>query len=328
VDVMKKRAYDNACDPLTRGGAEIRSALRSVCVAVAALVAAAPAPATAQGTVQHLVQFSGDYGYPWSGLVRGADGQLYGAVGLGGKGWGSIIRIDPASPTPGLTTVYAFNGGTDGRYPYGALLLATDGSFYGTTHEGGASGLGTVFKVTSAGVLTTLVSFSGANGKNPWAGVIEGSDGNFYGTTLAGGSADQGTVFRLTPAGALTTLASFNQLNGSQPYGGLVEGSDGALYGTTSSGGAEAAALGTLFRLALVPPAGPGGTWAGVITTLVSFGAPLSTAGAKPLGALLRASDGNLYGATSEGGSLGGGTVFRMTEAGAFTLITPVPASS
>ena len=305
----------------------IRFVLRSVFAAAAAFVAAVPVPAAAQGTVQ-IMPFSNDYGYPWSGLVRGADGQLYGAVMQAGNGWGSIIRIDPASPAPVLTTIHAFNGGTEGRYPVGALLRATDGNFYGTTSEGGASGLGTVFKVTPAGVLTTLASFAGPDGKNPWAGVIEGSDGNFYGTTLAGGSANKGTVFRVTPAGALTTLASFNEINGSQPYGGLVEGSDGAFYGTTSAGGAEAAALGTLFRLTLVPPAGPGGAWSGTITTLFSFGAPSSTAGARPLGALLRAGDGNLYGATSEGGSLGGGTVFRLTEAGAFWLMTPLPALS
>src|SRR6185436_17272813 len=78
----------------------------------------------------------------------------------------------------------------------------------------------------------------------------------------------------------------------------------------------------------LVPPAGPGGAWTGNITTLYSFGAPSSTAGARPLGALLRANDGNLYGATSEGGALAGGTVFRLTEAGAFTLMTPLPQKS
>jgi uncharacterized repeat protein (TIGR03803 family) len=300
MDMMnrQKKDSDNPLDRLTPGGAVIRFALRSA-FAVAAFVAAAPVPATAQGTVQ-MMAFRNDYGYPWSGLVRGADGQLYAAVKEAGNAWGSIIRIDPASPAPVLTTVYVFSNTADGRYPVGELILGSDGNFYGTTSEGGASDSGTVFRITPAGVLTTLASFSGANGKKPWAGLIEGSDGNFYGTTLAGGSADKGTVFRLTPAGALTTLVSFNELNGSQPYGGLVEGSDGAFYGTTSGGGAEAAAQGTLFRLTLVPP-GPGGTWSGDVTTLFSFGAPLSTAGARPLGALLRANDGNLYGATSGG---------------------------
>src|SRR4051812_27464016 len=115
---------------LTPGGAVIRFVLRSAFAAAAAFVAAAPVPATAQGTVQ-MMAFSNDSGYPWSGLVRGADGQLYGAVMQAGNAWGSIIRIDPASPAPVLTTLYAFNGTTDGRYPVGALLRATDGNFYG-----------------------------------------------------------------------------------------------------------------------------------------------------------------------------------------------------
>jgi len=108
-------------------------------------------PAFAQGTLQHLAQFSGDQGVPKAGLIRGADGALYGTTEDGGKGYGSVFRIDPAAATPKLTTVYAFSGGGDGYFVRAPLLLATDGNFYGTTVYGGAADCGTVFKLTPAG---------------------------------------------------------------------------------------------------------------------------------------------------------------------------------
>ena len=63
------------------------------------------------------------------------------------------------------------------------MVQGSDGNFYGTTILGGASSHGTVFQMTSAGVLTTLVSFNNANGAVPLAALVQGTDGNFYGTT-------------------------------------------------------------------------------------------------------------------------------------------------
>jgi uncharacterized repeat protein (TIGR03803 family) len=81
------------------------------------------------------------------------------------------------------------------------LTLGNDGNFYGTTQEGGSSGHGTVFVVTTNGLLTTLYSFTGgSDGRNPTAALTLGNDGNFYGTTsaeLLDGSQGYGTVFRL-----------------------------------------------------------------------------------------------------------------------------------
>jgi uncharacterized repeat protein (TIGR03803 family) len=81
-----------------------------------------------------------------------------------------------------------------------------DGNFYGTTGSGGAhlggDLEGTAFKLTPAGVLTTLYSFGplNSNPSNPFGGLVEGNDGAFYGiTAYSGASAGRGTVFKLVP---------------------------------------------------------------------------------------------------------------------------------
>jgi uncharacterized repeat protein (TIGR03803 family) len=205
------------------------------------------------------------------------------------------------------------NAGNGGIYPFGGVVQYSDGSFYGTTSAGGTAGDGTVFKVTTAGVWTTLVSFTGLNGATPYAKLVLGSDGNFYGTTTAGGSTyvsssntGDGTVFKITPTGTLTTLVSFTGTNGQTPYAKLVLGSDGNFYGTTTAGGSSND--GTIFNV----------TPTGTLTTLVLF---TGSNGASPHGGLVQGSDGNFYGTTHGGGSNAFGTVFSMTSSGNLTTL-------
>src|SRR5579859_6926592 len=83
-----------------------------------------------------------------------------------------------------FTTLYSFTGSNDGAWPEGGLVQGSDGSFYGTTHYGGTNGLGTIFRISSNGFLTSLYSFTGGNdGFIPMDGLVQGSDGDFYGTT-------------------------------------------------------------------------------------------------------------------------------------------------
>jgi uncharacterized repeat protein (TIGR03803 family) len=133
------------------------------------------------------------------GLVQAADGDFYGTTFAGGfSDHGTIFKIDPGGT---LTTLHRFcvqSSCSDGYGPEAGLVQATDGNFYGTTSEGGAYGVGTVFRMTSGGSLTTLHPFDGTDGSYPAASVVQGTNGAFYGTTYLGGANGAGTVFSLS----------------------------------------------------------------------------------------------------------------------------------
>jgi uncharacterized repeat protein (TIGR03803 family) len=192
--------------------------------------------------------------YPAAGLTLGLDGNFYGTAAQSGD----LFEI---ATNGTLENVYYFPGGDFGMNPLGVLLQTSDGSFYGTTSEGGATGNGTVFKFTPGGGFTTLYSFGSVtnfdgsllDGVRPIAGLVMGLDGSLYGATYSGGYSNCGTVFKITTNGALATVAWLDGANGSGPAAALALGTNGNLYGTTQSGGADNA--GVIFQLALVPPA-------------------------------------------------------------------------
>jgi uncharacterized repeat protein (TIGR03803 family) len=252
---------------------------------------------------------------PFAGLVQATDGNFYGTTSGGGaNNFGTVFKITPAGR---LTTLHSFDGTTDGAAPESGLVQPTDENFYGTTSGGWASNkhggdCGTVFKITSAGTLTTLYGFDGTDGAIPHAGLVQATDGNFYGTTGADGNA---TVFKITPGGKVTTLYSFcpkaGCADGDSPYAGLVQATEGNFYGTTHNGGASTACqlgCGTVFKI----------TPAGKLTTLHSFH---NTDGVQPFTGLVQATDGNFYGTTSSGGANNFGTVFKITPAGTLTTL-------
>jgi uncharacterized repeat protein (TIGR03803 family) len=291
------------------------------------LWAAAAVSSQAQ-TFKSLVSFDGSNGaYPeYVSLVQGTDGNLYGTTSGGGaKNAGTVFKITFEGV---LTTLYSFCLQTNcpaGNYPYGGLVLATDGNFYGTTVSGGSFEDGTVFRITPEGELTTLYSFCAQgypcnDGTHPYGGLLQATDGNFYGTTSSGGNFGDGTVFKITAGGALTPLHSFGGPDGANPYAGLIQGNDGNLYGTTSFGGhlgnscGWVGGCGTVFEV----------TQTGALTTLHSFNSNLGE-GVTPYAALVQASDGNFYGTTYQGGgSLVCdnlcGTVFGITPDGTLTI--------
>src|SRR5262249_43940058 len=146
----------------------------------------------------------------------------------GASDLGTVFRVT----TNGTLTTLAHFNNSNGAYPRGALALGPDGNFYGTTESGANNGdpfgHGTVFRVTSNGILATLAWFSGTNGEHPLAGLVLGPDGSFYGTTLGGGSIGYGTVFKVTTNGELTLLASLTSTIGNPAWSELVLGNDGS----------------------------------------------------------------------------------------------------
>jgi uncharacterized repeat protein (TIGR03803 family) len=269
-------------------------------------------------TVTHNFTGGSDGANPLSGLFF-AGGNLFGVASSGGNsGLGVVFRL---SLTGQVTVLHEFTGGTDGASPQGRLVMDKAGNFYGTTTAGGVSNAGTVFKVTRKGIETVLYSFAGKpDGANPVAGLAIDSAGNLYGTTTAGGANGKGTVFKLaipTVSGGEWTeevLYSFGKsADGTIPLAGVTFDASGNLYGTTSAGGTYS--YGTVFQLT---PSGS--AWAETI--LHHFA--LKSDGGVPYAGLVLGSDGNLYGATTEGGEggqNGGGTIFELShKSGSWTF--------
>jgi uncharacterized repeat protein (TIGR03803 family) len=227
-------------------------------------------------------------------------------------------------------TVAAFDG-SDGSDPVSfstpALILGSDGNFYGTTNSGGSNKSGTVFEVSPAGALSALYSFCSqpncADGSYPDAGLVQGDDGNFYGTTEYGGANSSttgiggGTFFKITPEGVLTTLYSFCSLSGCADGvapSWLVKGVNGDFYGSSY---VAANRSNNIFQI----------TPSGALTILYTFCGPDCTGGSDP-SSLVQGSDGNLYGTTDWGGNsdskcgnYGCGTFFRLTLSGTLTTL-------
>jgi uncharacterized repeat protein (TIGR03803 family) len=268
----------------------------------------------------------GDGEYPQASLIQATSGKFYGTtynVHNNINACGTVFEITAVGV---LTVLHTFEG-YDGCGPLGGLIQAANGDLYGTTHGGGASLYGAIFKITLDGALTTLYSFCSrskcADGALPDAPLVQGSSGSFYGTTASGGanhndkfcsSTGCGTVFELTTAGKLIRLYSScslaNCADGTAPTGGLVQATNGNLYGVAQRGGAYGS--GTVFEIDAT----------GKLTTLYNFCAqPQCSDGGAPQGSLVQATDGNFYGTTSAGGEGRYGTIFELTPGGTLTTL-------
>ena len=279
----------------------------------------------------------------YASLIFDAAGNLYGTTSSGGTdicpqfGCGTVFEL---MPTGGGTwteaVLYNFHRGSDGHVPSAALIMDAAGNLYGTTYEGGTGnclngnihGCGTVFKLTpTAGgewAETVLHNFSnGTDGINPVASLIFDTAGNLYGTASGGGVYMGGIAFELMPSVGgewnETVLYSFAEQgpSGYSSTSALVFDAEGNLYGTVVSGGAYFG--GTAFKLTL----SRGGSW--TQTILHSF-TENGADGYYPQGGVIFDAGGNLFGTTQvggayqcPGGSLGCGTVFKLSPVHACT---------
>ena len=216
---------------------------------------------------------------------------------------GAFLFASAAAQTDNYELVHAFRSAGQ---PAGSLIQASEGFFYGTTDFGGANGVGTVYRMDSAGNTVSLHSFGYTDGAVPAAALIQASDGLFYGTTSQGGASNVGSIFRMDIAGNVTRLHSFNTTDGATPLAALLQAADGYFYGTTSGGGASA--QGTVFRM----------DSAGNVTMLHSFA---GSEGEYPHATLVQATDGGLYGTTSGITGTYFPTVFRIDSTGNLTVL-------
>jgi len=128
---------------------------------------------------------------PFSGLILGSDGNLYGLTLAGGSasgyaGGGTVFKIAPDGT---LTTIYTFCNPdcSAGKGPAGNLIEGTDHNLYGTTATGGTANLGTIFSIDFSGTLTTLHTFtSKTTGENPSGSMMQATTGTFLGTAASG----------------------------------------------------------------------------------------------------------------------------------------------
>jgi uncharacterized repeat protein (TIGR03803 family) len=259
-----------------------------------------------------------------NGIIQASDGNLYGATGGGGQfGDGTIFEITSTGEFKSLYSFCSLVDCVDGRAPQEPPIQGNDGNFYGTTAVGGTEAGGVFYELTASGTYTVLHNFCSLPDENCPEGttpgpIVQDASGNFFGTTYEGGShagnyKGFGTVFKITPANQFSVLQSFNILN-AHPSWGVLLANDGNLYGSTQGSVVTGINNGTLFEI----------TPENVFTELYAFGEEYP--GSYVNTPLFQATDGNLYGTTTYGGSprYNYGTVFRVSN-GLSPLVETVP---
>jgi uncharacterized repeat protein (TIGR03803 family) len=250
-----------------------------------------------------------------SNLVTDGLGNIYGAAAIGGSqncgggGCGIAFELSPRGEQWSVSLIYGFTGGKQGFAPGG--IFTSGGAVYGAMERDIPGELASVFRLSLNGgewKLTNLYDFLTTDAASPLSNLIQDASGNLYGTADFEGIYDIGAVYELTPNGSggwkesvIYNFASGfdNSVNGVDPSG-LTMDAAGNLYGTEAFSGA--AEYGSVFEL--MPQ--PGGKWQE--KDLVDFAGSLD----HPMGGVVFDHAGNLYGTTSQGGSIGLGTIFEL----------------
>ena len=244
---------------------------------------------------------SSDGAYPAGSLIQATDGSLYGMTEYGGaNNYGTLYSYNPT--TYSYSKKLDFAGPSNGSKPEGSLVQASDGNLYGSTLEGGTNNLGVLFNYNSStNTYAKKLDFAGTiNGRNPPSQIMQANDGNLYAMSTAGGLSDLGLLYSYNPTtNNYSKKIDFDWgANGTNPYGSLIKANDGNFYGMAGVGGTNN--LGVLFQYNSITNA---------YTKKIDFTGV--TNGSRPTGSLVQASDGNLYGMTSDGGANNLGVIFQ-----------------
>ena len=285
-------------------------------------------PTARAQTFSVIHNFSGglDGATPYAGLTMDRAGNFYGTTYAGGsRRLGAVYRLKRSGSGWIADGLYSFTGGpSDGYQPLARVIFGPDGSLYGTASAGGPAGnscagygCGLVFQLRPPAAFcrsvscpwteTILYFFQGTpDGLSPSGELIFDQAGNLYGTTESGGQF-AGIAYELTRSGNAwteTIIHNFSGRDGSEPYGGLISDNAGNLYGTTQEGGLNY--VGTVFRLT-----DSGSGWTESLPHIFQL-----ADGGYPTAGLVFDQSGNLYGATTYGGSDGAGIVFELSPSG------------
>ena len=252
---------------------------------------------TPSGSVTTLTSFIGSNGLrPFGALTAAPDGNLYGMTSSGGAhSGGTIVQVTTAGA---VNAIYSFNPSTGGAYPFGNLIVGSDGNLYGNTSTNGGTIPAVFFNVTTTGTLTPLATSIKYNVFS------RGLGADFYGSGTD--SSGNNIIADVAPSGSATALYTYPPAGPTSPGAPLIQTSDGTFYGTSRGGGSSN--FGTIFKM----------TPAGTITSLVPF---TQSTGGMPLAPLLLGLDNNFYGTTSQYGAGNYGSIFKVTSSGTLTTL-------
>ena len=182
------------------------------------------------------------------------------------------------------------------------FLSAQHHEFWGMTARGGINGIGVIFKTDGQGEKVNKVFdfTSEHSGSEPRPGIMKALNGKYYGMTSYGGE-NSGVIYEFDPQyNQYSVLHNFESGTGNIPYyGTLTEGVPGKLYGMTYVGGTHG--VGVIFEFNYIT---------GQYTKKFDFDGPEN--GKKPIGGLIYANNGKLYGMTYQGGKYNKGVLFEF----------------